>query len=367
MRLERLLTAIKDCGEDALPRLASGLGHAMPRRRPAQLRIFRSEVALLRSTQTSDYSRGYLDALLEVSAAFEREIALEVEADDAYEAVRRSPNLVTLIRALRTPATPTELASTLRRDKAQVSRELKQLCDHELAETLVVDGDGRMRPHRLTALGKAVSARLGQTITQDTREILFASVCALANVVQRRSQARMWTERLLTRRAIASHVDPDELFQVTMQIGSSLGLVAMTGNRIAGNTFEEELRTWLNRKAWSEIRREVLMPVLEDLPEGGQLWIRSRGPMFALWKLKVAEEMQHDTDPLASVRLVEDSDAHLFYDEPSQPYALLYDSLAGYHGDRKEPVWENAHSRAVLCSPGVTVPSDARPVFMAVS
>ena len=157
--LKPLLEALRRDPSSHLGRVARFLGHSLPKAKPSDLRHFQEEIERIAPADRS-FEAGYLRALLEVSAAYERELF------DNQAALERLASLTQARRNVlqelgKGPALVGELAARLDRTEGAVSKLLGFLRADGLVEVTSNSGDSRTRPHRLTSLGKGVYRRLG--------------------------------------------------------------------------------------------------------------------------------------------------------------------------------------------------------------
>ncbi len=158
MRLQILSKALQRDADANLGRAARMLGHALPRATLEDLSDFRDVLAAASPAEKS-YTAGYLRALVELSAAYEREISKDLAAERL--ATGLSPARIALLRELEGgPALGSSLAKRLGRTAGAVSKLLLELRKAGLVEAMTASGDGRQRPQRLTALGHSVCKRL---------------------------------------------------------------------------------------------------------------------------------------------------------------------------------------------------------------
>lgn len=179
--ITRLIAALDNPAE--LRRAARALGNELPRHRLDVLRSFRAKLARI-SVAENSFTAGYLAAMLDVSAEFETSVR-QGEDMHALEQLTVREGLRELLLALDSgPKLPSELAIIMGKDRSAITHALKRLRVAGLIEAHSADmPDGRLRPHRLTVVGRRVAATLQADISAELERGIRVAVALFQHVL----------------------------------------------------------------------------------------------------------------------------------------------------------------------------------------
>jgi DNA-binding MarR family transcriptional regulator len=343
MKVDKVLTRLAGAPDDVreLRRVARALGSELPRQRIDVLRQFRAGLAQqpVSAGSLGSFARGYVNGLTDVTAEYEvslRQVAEEAEIGRL--ALRRDWREV-LMQLGDGPKLPSDIATSLQKDRPTVTRILKKLRAAGLVHAYSHEEvDGRTRPHRLTVHGQRVLDGLDAGISADVERGIRLGVALF---------------RQITSRASCSQAELDTVVRAILDDpGAAAAAASLWGSeaRTAGlvTEFDGEYRlaplnggpvNGRNEILWSH-GTDLLARLKERRSPHIPVFVRTTNEAWGAW----AYALQDDTTGLS--RTIVNGDIVSRTIEPPPRFDLLYDDPAVIGADRHIPAMQTLMAQA---------------------
>jgi DNA-binding MarR family transcriptional regulator len=358
MNLNKVITRFSAApsDRDELRRLARALGSELPREQLEVLRRFRAELARVSgggAGMDGDlFAAGYVSSMLDVTAEYETSVQQSEDAQ-ALEAMVDREGWGEVLQHLNAGSKlPSELADELGEDRSTVTRKLQKLRAAGLARVQAGRTvDGRKKPHRLTAEGRRLTAKLQAGLSPDVVRGIRVAVALFRHLIASNSSITSTLDKVAGE-ALGQRGHAPEAVRVWASEAENAGLISKVPGAESAPEAEADVR----------VSNGVPQPVLangtsrsEALWYGAPLLLRKlarrsseRVPVYVRTTDEGSGPWAHALDrlePPGRTIVDEDIAAHAI-EPPDQRFHLVYDDPDAIRGDILEPIMREFMERA---------------------
>lgn len=332
------VTSFRTSEHKALQLAARELGHGLQTRSPAELASIRREVSEIAADATSEYSRGFLDALEHVLAGLSAEVKHRRAVAEDAASTRRRKNASRVLLALHAGCeTPSAIAEKANLKLPTVSSELSALEDELLVEQVERSPgeDLRRAPRALTIRGMQVAEELARSRVSPTaeaaRDLAPVFVSFITHLADESYLAPQRFEEVAIERL--GPVNGAFVCDQFMRHAESQRVISVTNSAITltGPFYGKRLRDLLN-EALSRHKNAVLLEPIKQLAATAAICLRATTAMRDHWCTVLSFHQMRNV--FAWCR--DDARAeHL--PSPAGPYRIVWENPAVMTRDLNDP------------------------------